>query len=71
LLAHGGSVEFPLRDIEAIRTVVSGGSAGGGHVDKLTNAATGERDDRGTADVSKDTDRDPEADAPSAYRDTS
>ena len=45
--------------------------ATGGHVDGLTGAATGGRDDRGDADVSEDADRDPEADDPSAYRGTS
>jgi hypothetical protein len=34
-----------------------------GNLDRLTEAATGGRDDRGDADVSGDTDRDPEADA--------
>ena len=42
-----------------------------GDLDRLTEAATGGRDDRGDADVSGDTDRDPEADVPSAYRGTS
>jgi hypothetical protein len=41
------------------------------NLDRLTQAATGGRDDRGDADVSGDTDRDPEADARSAYRGTS
>ena len=34
-----------------------------GNLDRLTEAATGGRDDGGDADVSGDTDRDPEADA--------
>ena len=42
-----------------------------GNLDRLTEAATGGRDDRGDADVSGDTDRDPEADSPSTYRGTS
>jgi hypothetical protein len=59
-----------------IRTVVSGVPAAPscaikGNLDRLTEAATGGRDDRGDADVSGDTDRDPEADAPRAYRGTS
>ena len=35
-----------------------------GNLDRLTEAATGGRDDRGDADVSEDTGRDPAADAP-------
>ena len=65
MLAHDGSVEFRLRGNRGDPD--RGGSSSGDHVDRLTDAATDGLDDPGDADASKDTDREPEGHAPSAY----